>query len=701
MKFSLKHPLVLGFILSWVFSFSALATSDTSIVDSNIVVPTNMDTPIVQLQSTDFQNLFSKVSKPLEVDLYWSQLNYEGDIYIRVRSKATKKEPWVIVGPIKGNENHYTLDSLKNDHSYEWQLGAKAGVNEKGEHTYVWSESSDKFDTSTAYSFWNVLTLLGALGVFIFGMKIMSDGLQKMAGDQLRKILKGMTSTRLSGILTGAGVTSIIQSSSATTVMVVSFVNAGLLTLSESMGVIMGANIGTTITAWMVAYLGFKVKITSISLMIMGVSFPLLFASNDRLKQLAEFILGFGILFIGLEYLKDSVPDIKSNPGIMEFLRPYTNMGFLSTMLFVLIGTILTIVVQSSSASTAITLIMLSQGWIAFPIAAAMVLGENIGTTITANIAALVGNVHAKRAARFHTMFNIIGVFWMLIIFNQFVPFIKETANSWGLSDELSLALFHSGFNIINVSILVWFVPGLEKLVIKLTPSKGQVDEEFRLRYISAGLMSTPELSLTEAKKELQVFGKIVDKIGFSFSALLFERHKDPQAIIDKIRKREEITDDLEVELGNYLTKVSESDLSHQASEKIREFLSMANDLERVADIYYMMTKNYQRMVKQEIKLPEESMQELKEMLDLVYNSIKVMRKNMELDREEIVLKEVYQIESETKSMRKKLVKNHYDRLERNVYSSTAGVIYLDYVVRAERIVAHIVNVNESMVGLK
>jgi len=370
-------------------------------------------------------------------------------------------------------------------------------------------------------------------------------------------------------------------------------------------------------------------------------------------------------------------------------------------MLFVLIGTILTIVIQSSSASTAITLIMLSQGWIAFPIAAAMVLGENIGTTITANIAALVGNVHAKRAARFHTMFNIIGVFWMLIIFNQFVPFIKETANSWGLTDELSLALFHSGFNIINVSILVWFVPGLEKLVIKLTPSKGQVDEEFRLRYISAGLMSTPELSLTEAKKELQVFGKIVDKIGFSFSALLFERNKDPQAIIDKIRKREEITDDLEVELGNYLTKVSESDLSHQASEKIREFLSMANDLERVADIYYMMTKNYQRMVKQEIKLPEESMQELKEMLDLVYNSIKVMRKNMELDREEIVLKEVYQIESETKSMRKKLVKNHYDRLERNVYSSTAGVIYLDYVVRAERIVAHIVNVNESMVGLK
>ena len=435
--------------------------------------------------------------------------------------------------------------------------------------------------------------------------------------------------------------------------------------------------------------------------MLMGVSFPLLFASNDRLKQLAEFILGFGILFIGLEYLKDSVPDIKANPGILEFLRPYTSMGFWSTLLFVLIGTLLTIVVQSSSASTAITLIMLSEGWIEFPIAAAMVLGENIGTTITANIAALVGNVYAKRAARFHTLFNIIGVVWMLLIFNQFVPFIKTTASSWGLTNELTLALFHSGFNIINVSILIWFVPQLEKFIIKIQPSKGQVDEEFRLRYISAGLMSTPELSLTEAKKELQLFGKIIDKMAFSFSALLFERQKDPQAIIDKIKKREEITDDLEVELGNYLTKVSESDLSHKASEQVREYLSMANDLERVADIYYMMTKNYQRMVKQEIKLPEDSMQELKELLELVYSGIKVMRKNMELDKDDIVLKEVYQIESETKTLRKKLVKAHYDRLERNIYSSISGVVYLDYVVRAERIAAHVVNVNESLAGLK
>jgi phosphate:Na+ symporter len=551
------------------------------------------------------------------------------------------------------------------------------------------------------FSIWSIFTFLGAIGLFIFGMKTMSEGLQKLAGDQLRGLLKNMAPNRLSGIFRGALVTGFIQSSSATTVMVVSFVNSGLLTLSESMAVIMGANIGTTVTTWIIAYLGFISLSVDLSLVLIGLAVPLLFLASDRFKQLAEFILGFGLLLIGMDYLLATIPHILSDPNITVFINPYLNKGFWSVLLFILIGSLFTIIIQSSSATMAVTLVLLSLGLIDFTLAAALVLGGNIGTTITANIAALKGNVHARRAAWFHTLFNVIGVLLLLPFYKQFVPFIESLAYYIGFTKELALALFHSSFQILNVLILAWFLPLLERLVVKIRPSKGQEDEQFRLRYISAGLMSTPELSLTEAKKELQIFGKIVDKMGFSFSALLFERHKDPQAIIDKIRKREEITDDLEVELGNYLTKVSKSDLSHQASEKIREFLSMANDLERVADIYYIMTKNYQRMVKQEIKLPEESMQELKEMLELVYNSIKVMRKNMELDHEEIVLKEIYQMESETKAMRKKLVKNHYDRLERNVYTSTAGVIYLDYVMRAERIVAHIVNVNESMVGLK
>ena len=552
------------------------------------------------------------------------------------------------------------------------------------------------------YSIFDFFQLLGALGLFIYGMKIMSEGLQKLAGSRLRSVLKGMTSNRLTGVLTGTFVTTVIQSSSATTVMVVSFVNAGLLTLSESMGVIMGANIGTTITAWLVAFLGFKVKIVPIATMFVGFSFPLLFVKKEFFKHLAEFIIGFGILFIGLDLLKDSVPDLQQNPDILAFLNQYTSAGFLSIILFVAFGTLLTVVVQSSSASTAITLIMLNNGWIPFELAAAMVLGENIGTTITANLAAAIGNVYAKRAARFHTLFNLIGVLWMLLIFSWYAPFIEAESKAAGLDDKLALAVFHSSFNILNVFLLIWFIPYLEKLVVRIQPSRGLGDEEFRLRFISAGLMSTPELSLAEAKKELQVFAKLIDKMSFSFTALLFDRHKDKEAIIEKIRKREDITDELELELTDYLTKVSESDLSRDASERVRDMLSMANDLERIADIYYMMTKNYQRMVKQNIKLPEDVMQELKELLDMVYNGIKLMRKNMELDDiDDVKMKEAYALEADVKALRKKLVKLHYNRLKKAIYGPMAGVVYLDYVVRAERIVAHIVNVNESMAGIK
>lgn len=551
------------------------------------------------------------------------------------------------------------------------------------------------------YGFLDFLILLGALGLFIYGMKVMSEGLQKLAGSRLRSVLKGMTSNRLTGVFTGAFVTSVIQSSSATTVMVVSFVNAGLLTLGESMGVIMGANIGTTITAWLVAYLGFKVKIVPIASIMVGVTFPLLFFKKETLRHLAEFVMGFAILFIGLDLLKDSVPDIKENPEILSFLNNYTDAGFLSLLLFIVIGTLLTVVVQSSSASTAITLIMLNQGWIPFDLAAAMVLGENIGTTITANIAAAIGNVYAKRAARFHTIFNLLGVTWMLVLFSFFVPFIEGQARSLGLDDKLALAMFHSSFNVLNVILLIGFIPYMEKLVVRLQPSRGVGDEEFRLRYISAGLMSTPELSIAEAKKEIQVFAKILDKMSFSFSALIFDRHKDKDAIIEKIKKREDMTDELEIELTDYLTKVSESDLSREVSERVREMLSMANDMERIADIYYMMTKNYQRMVKQDIRFSEEVNQELKELLDKVYAGIKLMRKNMDLEQDELDLKEVYELESEVKSIRKKLTKLHYARLNKSVYSPIAGVIYLDYVVRAERIVAHIVNVNESLAGIK
>jgi phosphate:Na+ symporter len=326
------------------------------------------------------------------------------------------------------------------------------------------------------FGLFEVLQLIGSLGFFIYGMKIMSEAIQKVAGSEMRNILSSMTSNRFKGVLTGFVITGIIQSSSATTVLVVSFVNAGLLSLVESIGVIMGANIGTTVTAWLISIIGFKVKISSYALPIIAIAFPLLFINRDKLKSWGEVLIGFALLFMGLEYLKDAVPDLKSNPEILEFLSHYTDMGFFSILLFVLIGTLITVVVQSSSAAMALTLVMANNGWIPFELAAAMVLGENIGTTITANLAALVGNVHAKRAAFAHFIFNVFGVSWIVIVMMPFLgvinSYLTSDTNAGPFNDPtsipLALSIFHTSFNIINTLLLVWFVPSIAKIVTTL-----------------------------------------------------------------------------------------------------------------------------------------------------------------------------------------------------------------------------------------
>ncbi|HRW63317.1 MAG TPA: Na/Pi symporter, partial [Bacteroidales bacterium] len=362
------------------------------------------------------------------------------------------------------------------------------------------------------YSFLDFLTLVGSLGLFLYGMKLMSEALQKIAGDNMRNILAKMTSNPVKGVFTGLLITVVIQSSSATTVMMVSFVNAGLLSLTESIGVIMGANIGTTVTAWLISILGFKVDISIISLPLIGIGFPLLFSRTGKKKSWGEFIIGFAMLFLGLDFLKNSVPDIKSHPDILEFLRDYTSSGFGSHLLFLTIGTVLTIIIQSSSATMALTLVMCNNGWISFDIAAAMVLGENIGTAVTANIAAAVANVSAKRAARAHLIFNIMGVIWVSLIFNFFLSSINWFILKIGgvspydspLAIPIALSIFHSSFNIANTLIFIWFTKFIIAIVTKLVPQREEA-EEFRLKYINTGLLSTAELSIHQAKKEILV----------------------------------------------------------------------------------------------------------------------------------------------------------------------------------------------------
>ena len=366
-----------------------------------------------------------------------------------------------------------------------------------------------------------ILTLVGALGLFLFGMKLMSEALQKVAGNKMRSILAAMTSSRIKGIFTGFLVTTTIQSSSATTVMVVSFVNAGLLTLIGAVGVIMGANIGTTVTAWIISILGFKISLSFLSLPLIGISFPFFFSKNNLRKSWGEFMIGFAILFIGLQFLKDAVPEINSHPGMLNFLAQFTDLGFASILIFVIIGSMLTIIIQSSSATMALTLVMCYNGLIPFELAAAMVLGENIGTTVTANVAALVANVSAKRAARAHLIFNLFGVVWILLIFTPFLNginwIVERNLNVSILNIDMAslefanikqilpiaLSIFHTSFNILNAVLLIGFANLIAKIATRMVPAVDDEDEEFRLKYINTGLLSTAEtFNFTSAKRD-------------------------------------------------------------------------------------------------------------------------------------------------------------------------------------------------------
>ena len=535
-----------------------------------------------------------------------------------------------------------------------------------------------------------------------------------MAGNQLRNILKRMTTNKFMGILTGFIVTCALQSSSASTVMVISFVNAGLLTLAESMGVVMGANIGTTITGWIISFFGFKVNITFVAIILVGVTFPFLFSGNSKYRNFAEFIIGFGILFIGLDFMKKAVPDVKNNPEILEFVTSFSDAGFASILLFVLVGTILTVVIQSSSATMTLTLVMMAKGWVTLPIAAAMIMGENIGTTITANIAAVVGNVHAKRAARFHLLFNLIGIAWLLVLFYPFLDFIDWLAQT-ALGNTMSsfeitvaeteapktLALFHTVFNISNVLLLYWLIPVLTKVVIRIQPSKGDPDEVFRLQYISSGLLSTPELSIEEAVKEIQQFVRLIDKMCVSFMVLCLEPSKNHNKLIKKIKKREDITDRLELEIARYLTRISEGEISSKTSSRIRSMLRMVNDLERIGDIFYQATLAVDGLKKDNKHFPTEAEEDLRQMLDLVYKAIKLMRKNLQQIPEGVDLTEAYDLEDDINSLRDKIQGSHMARLSSEVYSFQIGMIFMDIIASMEKLADHIININEAYAGKK
>ncbi len=555
------------------------------------------------------------------------------------------------------------------------------------------------------YGVFEILTLLGSLGIFLYGMKLMSESLQKVAGEKMRSILAAMTSTRFKGILTGFLITAVIQSSSATTVMLVSFVNAGLISLAQSIGVIMGANIGTTVTAWLIASLGFKVKMSTLVIPLIGLGFPLLFSKHTKRKSWGELIVGFALLFIGLQYLKEAVPDVKSNPEIFDFLGGFLDYGYFSLLIFLAMGTLLTVVIQSSSATLALTLVLCFNGLIPFEMAAAMVLGENIGTTITANLAAMVANVSAKRAAMAHFIFNTFGVIWILAVFYPFLDLINLIVLKFGAkspfedteSIPIALSFFHTIFNISNVILLAGFAPLIVKIVIKFVPDKDS-DEEFRLQYINVGTLSTSELSLMQASKEIALFGeRSLTMFGFVKELLVEKKEKKFEKTFSRIEKYEDISDRMEIEIADYLTRVSESELSALGSRRVRSMFEIIDDIESISDSCFNLSKIIVRKREKKVEFSEEVCNNINKMFLLVEDALVIMNKNLADDYSKIDASLALEFEEKINKYRNKLRQEHVINVKEKKYKYTAGVIYSELFSTSEKLADYIINVSESI----
>lgn len=565
-----------------------------------------------------------------------------------------------------------------------------------------------------------ILTLLGALGMFLYGMNLMSSGLQKAAGDKLRGLLSAITSNPFKGVLTGLGITSIIQSSSATTVMVVSFVNAGLLTLAQAIGVIMGANIGTTVTAWLVAWLGFKADISILAVPLMLLGFLCSNSKKSQRQNIGELIVGFCLLFLGLSFMKESVPDLNETPEVLEFVKAWSGYGFWSVLIFLAFGTILTLVLQSSSATMAITLIMLSMGWIPFSMACAMVLGENIGTTITANIAASVGNTQAKRAAMSHTIFNVFGVVWALILFKPFLMLVGGIIACFGLpnpaTDDFAvsapntpdstaalygLSMLHTLFNTINTLLLIWFVKFIEKAVTWIIKApKNQEQEVFRLKYISAGPLATPELATEQAFDEIIHFAQISQRgLGYTKDAIAETDVDKFEEWRQKLVKYEEISDRIEYEIAAFLNAVSVGDISRETSLKIKAMYKIIGELESLGDSGESISRILSRRNIHKKSFDEATIKKLMEMVGEVDHAYVVMIDNL-IAAHRGALEEIsnaYNAEDRINNLRNNLRDAEIEELENEGKSYQTSVYYMDIVNELERMGDFMINVSQDL----
>ncbi|RFC53525.1 Na/Pi cotransporter family protein [Brumimicrobium aurantiacum] len=709
----MKNKLVLSFAVFFFtfFAFNANAQSDNNVENApKKSIGTISSKTIENVSSSSavegFKvswNLDYEVFQKLKSEGYKVLIKYNTKIGAKRHEKGYANSDWTELKGIDIHETKYSINNLAGEESYVFKVGVSNGTDT------FWSEKKSA-KTKRGWGIFKFLVLIGSLGMFIYGMKIMSEGLQQAAGSRLRYLLGSITSNRVKGVLTGFGITSIVQSSSVTTVMTVSFVNAGLMTLVQSAGVMMGANIGTTITGWIINIFGFKVSIGSYALVLIAIGAPLMFFGKQKVKAWSNAIIGFSLLFMGLGFLKDAVPELGPDSWLVQFFVDFKDIPFLSTLLFVLLGTFVTVIVQSSSAAMALTMTLVAGGIIPFEVAAAMILGENIGTTITAELASTIGNVHAKRSARIHSLFNIIGVTWAVLLFPFILDGIEYFMTAIGTGNPFTnpkehantgIAIFHTTFNLLNVFVLIWFVPNLVRVAERTVKSKGGQDEEFHLDYIGAGYMSTPDLSMLEAKKEIAKFGELTSRMsGFSRELLFEKSRKNQQKLIDRIAKYEEITDRVEIEVANYLGKISEGELSVDTAVRIRGMNSIVNDLERIGDVFYQISKGLERKAEDKIWFTPQQRERLAELFDLVDEAFVVMIENLNMHSADVSLDAAIAIEEKINAKRDEIRSEYLDALSNDEeVHMKGGIIYNDIFASLEKVGDHIINVSEGIVG--
>lgn len=595
------------------------------------------------------------------------------------------------------------------------------------------------------YSIFDLFGLLGAVGLFMYGMKVMSEGLQKAAGDRLRNILSAMTRNRFTGLLTGFVITALIQSSSASTVMVVSFVNAGLMSLGQSMAVIMGANVGTTFTAWIIALFGFKVNISAFVLPLIGIAVVLLFMNKSKTKSIGEFLIGFSFLFMGLDMISTHVPDLQSNPEMFAVLKEYASLGLPSILIFCLVGLLVTAVIQSSAATFAITLIMCSKGWITFDLACALVLGSNIGTTITPILASMSGNVAAKRASMGHLLFDLLGTVWCLCVFVPFANMNAWLTESIGQGDpnalyhyvtgleatspeiynhlfdnslpqghealsniaamqmsvSFGLSIFHTTFNLVNVVIMIWLTNVYVKIVEWVVPSKRRDDEEFTLKFISRGLLNASELNIAQAEKEMAVYAERVGRMINMAQTLIHTKEKsdDFNKLYSRLEKYEDISDRMELEIAHYLNRCAEGRLSNEGKLRIAAMLNIISEIESIADSCMGIGKILSRKIQSGVDFNDEIYSNIDTMYIYVKSAMEMMVAQLH-DVENVSGKSLidsYNKEREINNYRNSLRSANVGNINAKHYEYQAGIYYMDIIGDLEKTGDYIINVVDTL----